>query len=437
MCSSRHLNSTFLLCLLLFPAACGRREEAPAPVELEPSGIEIRVRLFSAPRVLFRMKGAVLVRSVGDGRVLYSGEQGTVEAVCEGPLVRIAGRVFDEAVRIERLVAGPQANDTVVSVDPPAGQAAAGDVPALLHRRGADFSLSPERGGGNARSYRGALELRAVEGTLEAVNAVDLEYYLLGVVGAEMPAYFDGEALAAQAVASRTFALYSLRRALERGRSPVFRASTGFQVYKGVAAETRSVRKAVAKTRGQTLHWQGGLFSSYFHSTCGGRTANVGDAIGDAALQPLSGVACGGCEGSQFSSWRSALRAEDLESLARAYLARTQPALKMGRLEDLEVSERAADGRVLYLRLVHSLGSFEWWAYSFRMAVEARVPGTVLSTSFSLARAEEGEWQLEGAGWGHGVGLCQVGARGLVKKGFDYRQILLHYYQGSELAVAY
>ena len=383
------------------------------------------------------MEGAVEVKSIGDGRVLYAGEQGTLEAVCEGPLVRIAGRVFDEAVRIERQVAGPQGKGRVVSADPPARRPGDGALPVLHHRKGADFTLSPEGGGANARSYRGALELRAVGGTLEAVNAVDLEHYLLGVVGAEMPAYFAGEALAAQAVASRTFALYSLRRALEAGRSPVFRANTGFQVYKGVAAETRSVRKAVAKTRGQVLHWQGALFSSYFHSTCGGRTASVSDAIGDAALQPLSGVACGGCDGSQFSSWRSVLRAEELDSLALAYLARTQPGLRMGRLEELEVSERAADGRVLYLRLVHSLGSFEWWAYSFRMAVEARLSGTVLSTSFSLRRQGVGEWLLEGSGWGHGVGLCQVGARGLVKQGLDYRQVLLHYYSGSELAEAY
>jgi stage II sporulation protein D len=436
MCSSSYPYSAILLCLLLSPAACRHREEEPA-LELEPAGLEMRVRLFSAPRVFFRMEGAVLVKSIEDGRVLFSGEQGTVEAGCEGPLVKIAGRVFDEAVRIERLLPGPQEKASVVSADPPAAQAGEVRVPALLHRRGADFTLSPEGGGGNARSYRGALELRVADGALEAVNAVDLEYYLLGVVGAEMPAYFDGEALAAQAVASRTFALYSLRRALQAGRSPVFRANTGFQVYKGVAAETRSVRKAVAKTRGQALHWQGALFSSYFHSTCGGRTANVGDAIGDAPLQALSGVACGGCDGSQFSSWRSVLGAGELESLARSYLARTQPGLRMGRLESIEVSERAADGRVLYLRLVHSLGSFEWWAYSFRMAVESRVPGTVLSTSFTLGREEAGEWILEGAGWGHGVGLCQVGARGLVKQGLDYRQILQHYYQGSELAEAY
>ena len=436
MCPSPYPYSAILLCLLLFSAACRHREEEPT-LELEPAGLEMRVRLFSAPRVFFRMEGAVLVKSIGDGRVLFSGEQGTLEAGCEGPLLRIAGRVFDQAVRIERLAAGPQEKARVVSADPPAAPAGEGGVPTLVHRRGADFSLSPERGGGNARSYRGALELRVVDGALEAVNAVDLEYYLLGVVGAEMPAYFAGEALAAQAVASRTFALYSLRRALQSGRSPVFRANTGFQVYKGVAAETRSIRKAVAKTRGQVLHWQGALFSSYFHSTCGGRTANVSDAIGDAALQALSGVACGGCDGSQFSSWRSVLRAEELESLARAYLARTQPGLRMGRLENIEVSERAADGRVLYLRLVHSLGSFEWWAYSFRMAVEARVPGTVLSTSFTLASEDGGAWTLEGAGWGHGVGLCQVGARGLVKQGLDYRQILQHYYQGSELAEAY
>ncbi|MEE3198528.1 MAG: hypothetical protein VX254_00755, partial [Planctomycetota bacterium] len=94
MCPSPYPYSAILLCLLLFAGGCRHREETP-PLELEPAGIEVRVRLFSAPRVFFRMEGAVEVRSIGDGRVLYAGEPGTLEAVCEGPLVRIAGRVFD------------------------------------------------------------------------------------------------------------------------------------------------------------------------------------------------------------------------------------------------------------------------------------------------------------------------------------------------------
>lgn len=436
---SRCIHSAVLLCLLPGFAGCGKKKEEEPPAALEPAGIEVRVRLFTAPRVLFRMPGIVQVRSLRGGRVLYRGElPGTVEVGCDGPLVRIAGRVFEEAVRVDRLAPAAAAGGTVVSTDPPPpGPPAAGDLPVLSYRKGADFSLSPEQGGGNARSYRGSIELRAEQGALRAVNAVDLEHYLLGVVGAEMPAYFDGQALAAQAVASRTFALYSHHRALEAGRTPVFRASTGFQVYKGVAAETRSVRKAVALTRGQALYWRGGLFSSYFHSTCGGRTANVSDALGDGALEPLAGVVCGGCDGSQFSRWSSLLRVEDLEAVARRYLARTHPELRMGGMEGIEVSERAADGRALYLRLAHSLGAFEWWAYSFRTAVEARVPGTVLSTSFTIARGESGDWTLEGSGWGHGVGLCQLGARGLVKQGLDYREILRHYYSGSELVSAY
>ena len=433
----RRICGTALLCLLSASGGCRKKEEPP--VELVPSGIEVRVRALSAERVLVKIPGQVEIRSLPGGRVLFRGTlRGTVAARCAGAAIELGGRVFTAAVRIDSLPVAAAGDESRVSADPPpAEQLVSDSEPALFHRRGADFTVAVILDGSQARSCRGARELRAEDGLVRAVNALDLQYYLLGVIGAEMPSYFDGEALAAQAVASRTFALYALERAREAGRSRVFAATTGFQVYKGVEAETRSVHRAVVRTRGQALSWRGGFFSSYYHSTCGGHTADSNEALGVASIAPLAGVACGGCSGGRFASWSSVLEAGQLELVAREYLEKNRPELQLGEASALEVAERSADGRILYLRLRHSLGAFEWRADSFRLAVEARFPGIVRSTAFTPERAESGGWVLRGSGFGHGVGLCQVGAGGLAREGLDYRRILRHYYPGSELMEAY
>lgn len=433
----RRIRGIALLCMLPVIQGCRQKEEPP--VGLVPAGIEVRVRALSAETVLVRMPGQVEISSLPGGRVLFRGSlRGTVAVRCAPGGVELGGRVFSGAVRLDSIPARGAGADTSVSADPPsAGQLVSASQPALLHRRGADFTVAVMLDGSEARSCRGSLELRAEDGRVRAVNALDLQYYLLGVVGAEMPAYFDGDALAAQAVASRTFVLYALERARQAGRNRVFPATTGFQVYKGVEAETQSVRKAVVRTRGQALFWQGRFFSSYFHSTCGGHTADAKEALGVTSIGPLAGVTCGGCADGRFANWSSVLDASRLELVAREYLEKNRPELQLGEVQELEVVERSGDGRVLYLRLRHSLGAFEWRADSFRMAVEARFPGTVLSTAFTPEQTGSGGWVLRGTGFGHGVGLCQVGARGLAKEGLDYREILRHYYPSSDLEKAY
>ena len=429
----RHrICGTALLCLLPIIGGCRKKEGEP-PVELVPAGIEVSVRIFSAERVLVRMPGEVEISSLPGGKVLFRGAlRGTVAVNCSAAALEIGGRLFPAAVRIDSLPGPGGGDEARVSADrPPSGLLASDSQPPLLHRRGADFTAAVILDGSEARSCRGALELRAEDGLVRAVNALDLQYYLLGVVGAEMPAYFDEEALAAQAVACRTFALYALERARKASRKRVFAATTGFQVYKGVGAETRSIRKAVMRTRGQALSWRGGLFSSYFHSTCGGHTASSKEALGVTSIAPLAGVACGACSYGRFTNWSSVLEAGQLHLVAREYLEKNHPELQLGEVQELEVAERSADGRALSLRLRHSLGVFEWRADRFRF------PGTLPSTAFTPGRTGSGGWALRGSGFGHGVGLCQVGAGGLARDGLDYREILLHYYPGSELTEAY
>jgi stage II sporulation protein D len=286
-----------------------------------------------------------------------------------------------------------------------------------------------------ARRYRGTLELECAGGgsCVRAVNSVTLEEYLLGVVGAEMPPLYPLEALKAQAVASRTYALHAMQAGREE---PVISATASFQVYRGVEAEHARVRQAVESTRGEVLVHDGRALRAYFHSTCGGRTASAGDVFGDAAIPPLAGAECDGCAGSARARWDLVLSRELIEAAIgrrlEAARERGAPAVGRLRLAELEVAEKTADGRARYVRVVHESGSFEWRADAFRAAVEAVRPGTLLSTAFTVEREGDESWRVRGRGWGHGVGMCQVGAAGLARRGLGYSEIVARYFPGSE-----
>jgi stage II sporulation protein D len=122
------------------------------------------------------------------------------------------------------------------------------------------------------RGYRGALRLKSTRGRLQVVNVVGLERYLWGVVPSEMPQRWPAEALAAQAVVARTYALAHLHR----GDFDLY-SDTRSQVYGGIAAEAPSATAAVNETAGKVVVYDGGLADTFFFSSSGGRTANVQD----------------------------------------------------------------------------------------------------------------------------------------------------------------
>jgi stage II sporulation protein D len=175
--------------------------------------------------------------------------------------------VRDGAGKVHKLAAGLQKFGPGFKLRLTAAKPQTALTPPLLFSPG----TTPLSLGG--RSYRGALRVQLVGSSLQVVNVVGLELYLRGVVTSEMPDRWPAEALAAQAVAARTFALANRKTAGNFDLYP----DTRSQVYGGVAAESPSGTAAITETAGQVVFYDDQLADTYFSSSSGGRTANVQD----------------------------------------------------------------------------------------------------------------------------------------------------------------
>ena len=264
------------------------------------------------------------------------------------------------------------------------------------------------------RSYRGELVVEKREDGLRAINTLDLEDYVRGVVAAEMSRTWPLEALMAQAVAARTFALY---RFGQRKKSS-WNLSLYDLAYRGDSAEFRAADRAVELTRGVVMTYGGKPLPAYFHSTCGGRTASAQKVFDERPLPPLAGVECQWCSRSPHYRWRAVLA---LEQVSQALVQ-----WGVARAESIEPLGTEPDGTATSV-LVN--GTTQIAASKFRAAVD---PHSLKSTHFAVNK--EGEsFVFEGRGWGHGVGLCQWGARQQAAAGRNWLQILSYYYPGAAL----
>lgn len=299
----------------------------------------------------------------------------------------------------------------------------------------------------DGRRYGGAIELYRVERHgLVAVNQLPLEEYLLGVVPLEIGPRerAEAEAVKAQAVAARTYAIRHLGR----------RDSLGFdlfgdvedQVYGGRDAERPDVSRAVAATAGEVLVWRGAPARAYYHSTGGGHTARVSDVwnLEDAPyLRRVSDRRPGGgdfCDISPRYAWVASWTAEELAAAVAGGVERhfglTAPP---GPVTGVRVTGRTAHGRVTELEVRTEGG--RWVVRKNDIRFFLRTPdGRILgSTWFRVTAAppEADGLRLTGRGYGHGIGMCQWGAIGRARAGHSYREILSHYYPGTELRRTY
>jgi stage II sporulation protein D len=300
----------------------------------------------------------------------------------------------------------------------------------------------------NGREYRGSFLLSASGGRIAVVNVVDLEEYLVGVLGAELGLRSESEfaALQAQAVVSRTVALQRAGQWRERGYDLL--ASVADQVYEGVGASSPLAARAVATTRGQVLTYQGRLIDAFFHSTCGGRTAAGSEvfAAGDRPyLKSVSDLDPGGrpwCALSPRYRWRETWSGEALGRILRETLplAGGSPDLATG-LRDIRILQRTATDRVARVEIRGSGGSLTVTGAAARAILRAPDGGVLRSADFTLQIAREGErivqLTADGAGAGHGVGLCQWGAIGRARAGFAYGAILSAYFPGTAVTRTY
>lgn len=273
------------------------------------------------------------------------------------------------------------------------------------------------------RRYRGSLALVRAESGWQCVNEVELEDYLLGVVGREMsPLRFPLEALKAQAVAARTYAWHEWERSLRRAGGTAYDLfdDERSQAYGGLDAESGAVEQAVAATCGMVLTWEGGLLPAYYSSTCGGRTQPAWDALPvSRKSRPLAGTECGYCSDSPFSEWRATFSKRQLAEI----LGFARP------VQRVEVTERNSAGRAVRVCV------FAEGAPSRTLEANAEFrrklgPRKVKSTWFEIRDAGD-SIELTGRGWGHGAGMCQYGAGGMAREGFRGIEILEHYFPGA------
>lgn len=265
------------------------------------------------------------------------------------------------------------------------------------------------------RQYRGSLSVEVGdEGLLSATEVVALEQYLRGVVPSEMPTRWPLQALMAQAVAARTFALHRMTDP-EAKRSYLTHID---MAYGGVSAESARTDEAIRLTSGLVMWYGGAPVPAYFHSTCGGHTSPAEAVFGEEAIPPLRGVECRWCGESPRYRWRTRIEVSELQ--------RRLSALGVGPLRSIRTVGAVAGGRSKQLLLN---GTRLVSAEHFRRVVGR---DRIRSTAFAAVRRGS-EFEFVGRGWGHGVGLCQWGACGMAREGESWREILAHYYPGSQV----
>ncbi|TAH35078.1 MAG: SpoIID/LytB domain-containing protein [Planctomycetota bacterium] len=267
------------------------------------------------------------------------------------------------------------------------------------------------------RWYRGVLQVRVQRDRRELPESLDLrlevplEDYVVGVVCGEMATVRSGvaAALRAQAIAARTYALWRLRQ----GRSFLY-DDTRDQRFLSVDYETDAAREAVRATAGLVLSYAGELLPAYFHADCGGTTLDAAAAgFLRRPLAPLRGVIDEGCRAGR--GWEEVVEAERLDRLAREQ--------GLGAwIRGMEVT-KASGGWCLEARLEGARDTCTLRGEELRSAL--RLPSSLI---VSFTAQEDGSLHVRGAGRGHGVGMCQVGAARLSAAGASTADILQHYY---------
>lgn len=330
------------------------------------------------------------------------------------------------------------------------------------------------------RQYRGKIELaRLAEGKLTVINELPLEEYLYGVVPKEMSESWPLEALKAQAVAARTFAYKNMNRFASLGFN--LDATQATQAYGGYDVEGPRSRQAVDETRGQVLTYQGELANIYYYASSGGYTENS-ENVWSTPYPYLVGVPdpFDDVPENKNSEWIQDFTAADIA----AALAKQKQ--DIGLVYGMEIVSTGVSGRVTALKILGEKGEALFQKDAIRGIFAVNEKPALKSTLFSVSADSEayvlnaggevkkvqslgalpavsaggslsvpgggalmitnGEatvtlpgyptrFYFAGRGWGHGVGMSQWGAYGMAKQGYNYKDILAQYFQGTSVTM--
>ena len=321
--------------------------------------------------------------------------------------------------------------------------------------------------------FNGILRLVVDSDHITAINELSVERYLTSVISSEMSATSSSELLKAHAVISRSWLLAQMekRRQLSNGNGDNFFSFTKkddelirwydredhtifdvcaddhCQRYQGIThADIPAVAEAVKATRGQVLTYEGQLCDARFSKCCGGQTEEFQYCWENTPKPYLTSVPCPYCdthdrhvlsqvlndydqETPDFYRWTVKYTQQELTELVSSKLK-----MDLGDITDLEPLERGKSGRIWKLRIVGTKRSF---TIGKELEIRRTLSETHLySSAFEVEKTTKG-FILHGRGWGHGVGLCQIGAAVMGEQGKQYNDILLYYYRGAEIKKIY
>ncbi|HTZ18822.1 MAG TPA: SpoIID/LytB domain-containing protein [Dissulfurispiraceae bacterium] len=265
--------------------------------------------------------------------------------------------------------------------------------------------------------YSGDIEVWKGDNGLYVINDIPLEEYIKGVVAAEVGRSWDIEAMKAQAVVARTYAVY--QKLNSPAGLPYHLTSTVLdQVYKG-SNVSPNIEKAVDQTKGEILVYGGKPIAAFYHSTSGGMTEDAAEVFGKEFpyLKPVKT----NCELSPYNMWEKIIPAAEIEK-----------AFEIQGVKDIVIGSHTASGRAREMQIVHENGDLKVMATELRKRLGwDRLPSTFI-TSISMS---SGSVIFEGKGYGHGVGMCQWSALQMAREGKTYRQILSYFYHGAAIKV--
>lgn len=372
--------SRLLILLLFIPVAMS----LISLLHCEEESLYVRVAVFQKERTLrVKVDGPYEITD-GAGRILLSGTRLKTTVTTHKNRILLAGNSFD--------------------------------TPKIIIK-GSDSGIITV----NDRMFRGEIQfIRDKDVNLAVINRIALEPYVKGILYHEASHYWPMEALKAQAIVSRTYALYQMEE--KKARDYDVTSDIYSQVYGGKTSERYRTNRAVEETKGKILIYQGKVFPAYFSATCAGHT-EASSALWKIDILPLKGVVCGFCKDSPHFNWHYVLTLDEIqERLA-------QGGIETGRIKDLAISGRNDSGRVKDLKIITADKEMTVAVKDFRNIIGVNI---IRSTRFTVSVIGQ-DAVFEGAGWGHGVGLCQWGAYFMAKQGRTHDEILTYYYPGSQI----
>jgi stage II sporulation protein D len=197
------------------------------------------------------------------------------------------------------------------------------------------------------------------------------------------------------------------------------------QVYGGMTKEHPKTNEAVDSTHNQILTYGGKPISAFFHSNCGGSTEEVQYVWGTAAKPYLPRVKCPYGTSNPGYNWTYTVSSPDMLAMLKA-----KTPVKGKRLVSLKIKHKSPSGRAEFFTVTTDAGSFTLSGNTLRIAMN---PEKIRSTLLTNLKRTGHGYSFSGRGWGHGVGMCQWGAKGQAELGRDYRQILQFYYPHTTL----